>query len=62
MRVQAWASRLLQLLGIELRVRGRPVTQGPALVCNHISWLDIVVLHAAGTAASSPSPRCGAGP
>jgi hypothetical protein len=30
MRVQAWASRLLQLLAIELRVRGRPVTQGPA--------------------------------
>lgn len=47
MRVQAWASRLLQVLGIRLRVQGTPVLLGPALlVSNHISWLDIVVLHA----------------
>lgn len=47
MRVQAWASRLLQVLGIRLRVQGTPVAVGPALlVSNHISWLDIVVLHA----------------
>ena len=47
MQVQAWASRLLQVLGIALQVRGTPVALGPALlVSNHISWLDIVVLHA----------------
>ena len=46
-RVQAWASELLTLLAIELRVRGKPVVGGPALiVANHMSWLDIVVLHA----------------
>lgn len=46
-RVQVWASQLLRIWNIELEVRGKPVLQGPALlVCNHISWLDIVVIHA----------------
>lgn len=48
MRVQAWALQLLALWGIHLRVIGQPVTAGPALlVSNHISWLDILVIHAA---------------
>jgi 1-acyl-sn-glycerol-3-phosphate acyltransferase len=46
--VQAWAVRMLEILGVSLDVRGEPVAQGPALlVANHISWLDILVLHAA---------------
>jgi len=46
--VQAWARRMLQILGIPLRVEGRPPLQGPILlVANHISWLDILVMHAA---------------
>ena len=46
-RVQAWAMQLLRIWGIDLEVRGKPVIAGPALlVCNHISWLDIVVIHA----------------
>ena len=37
------------LAGIELQVGGAPLAAGPVLlVANHISWLDIVVLHAAG--------------
>ncbi len=48
MRVQAWALQLLALWGIHLQVLGQPVTSGPALiVSNHISWLDILVIHAA---------------
>lgn len=48
LQVQLWARGLLTVLGIELRVEGLPVVCGPALmVCNHISWLDIVVIHAA---------------
>jgi 1-acyl-sn-glycerol-3-phosphate acyltransferase len=48
LRVQAWASALVQLLGVQLRIRGPVPVQGPLLlVANHISWLDIVVLHAA---------------
>lgn len=47
-RVQAWASALLGKAGIRLEVIGHPVSDGPALlVANHISWLDIPVMHAA---------------
>lgn len=48
MRVQVWALQLLALWGIHVRVLGQPVVTGPALiVANHISWLDISVIHAA---------------
>ena len=48
-QVQAWSLRMLQVLGITLKVQGTPPAQGPLLlVANHISWLDIVVIHAAG--------------
>ena len=47
-RVQAWSLRMLALLGVGLEVRGQPPTSGPVLlVANHISWLDILVMHAA---------------
>jgi 1-acyl-sn-glycerol-3-phosphate acyltransferase len=47
-RVQAWAQAMLALLGIGLEVRGRPPVGGPMLlVANHISWVDILVMHAA---------------
>jgi 1-acyl-sn-glycerol-3-phosphate acyltransferase len=47
-RVQAWSLRMLALLGVGLEVRGRPPRNGPVLlVANHISWLDILVMHAA---------------
>lgn len=46
-RVHVWAQAMLKLAGIELSVSGLPVRDGPALlVANHLSWLDIVVLHA----------------
>ena len=48
MRVQLWAARALVCLGVQLRVAGTPPVCGPLLlVANHISWLDIVVMHAA---------------
>lgn len=47
--VQAWAGEMLRVFGIELRVSGQLAEGGSTLlVANHISWLDIVVLHAAG--------------
>ena len=47
-RVQAWALRMLTLLGVRLELRGQPPVAGPVLlVANHISWLDILVMHAA---------------
>ena len=48
-RVQAWSLQVLKVFGIALRVQGTPPAQGPLLlVANHISWLDIAVIHAAG--------------
>ena len=47
--VQQWARGFLRVWRIDLQVRGTPPAQGPLLlVANHISWLDILVLHAAG--------------
>jgi 1-acyl-sn-glycerol-3-phosphate acyltransferase len=46
--VQAWSRRMLRVLGVALEVRGDPGVKGPLLlVANHISWLDILVMHAA---------------
>ena len=47
-RVQEWARRMLRVLGVALQVHGDAGVQGPLLlVANHISWLDILVMHAA---------------
>ncbi|HEY1102810.1 MAG TPA: lysophospholipid acyltransferase family protein [Burkholderiaceae bacterium] len=46
--VQRWARGMLARLGIALVVEGSPAPAGPLLlVANHISWLDILVVHAA---------------
>ena len=46
--VQAWALKMLACLAIKLIVIGKPPVQGPVmLAANHISWLDILVMHAA---------------
>jgi 1-acyl-sn-glycerol-3-phosphate acyltransferase len=46
-RVQVWAGAMLRIVGIELVVKGTPPANGPMLlVANHISWLDILVMHA----------------
>jgi 1-acyl-sn-glycerol-3-phosphate acyltransferase len=46
-RIQVWALKMLALLGIALELRGQPPASGPVLlVANHISWLDILVMHA----------------
>ena len=46
--VQAWSATLLRRAGVQLQVKGEPPVKGPVLlVSNHISWLDIPLLHAA---------------
>ena len=48
LRVQHWAARMLELMGVRLVVEGTVPSHGPLLlVCNHLSWLDIVTIHAA---------------
>ncbi|VTU40544.1 2-acyl-glycerophospho-ethanolamine acyltransferase [Variovorax sp. PBS-H4] len=47
-RVQAWAARMLAIMGVRLVVQGTPPQKGPLLVVsNHVSWLDILTIHAA---------------
>ena len=47
-RIQAWALEMLACIAITLVVKGSPPAIGPMLLAaNHISWLDIVVVHAA---------------
>jgi 1-acyl-sn-glycerol-3-phosphate acyltransferase len=45
-RVTRWATQLLAILAVRVRVRGQPPPLGGALVAaNHVSWLDIHLLH-----------------
>jgi 1-acyl-sn-glycerol-3-phosphate acyltransferase len=45
-RIQTWSTRALSLADIRVQVSGHPpVPSTPVLVvCNHISWLDILVM------------------
>ena len=46
-RFRLWALELLAKLAIKLVVVGSPPGKGPwLLACNHLSWLDIIVLRA----------------
>jgi 1-acyl-sn-glycerol-3-phosphate acyltransferase len=45
-RVRWWAAKLLRLMGVTLQVEGSLEAGGAMLVANHVSWLDINVLHA----------------
>lgn len=47
-RVVAWARKLLAIVRVRVKVRGRPPAvrgEGALIVANHVSWLDIHVLH-----------------
>ncbi len=39
-----WMVRLVHILGLRLRVTGRPAVGPVLMAANHISWLDIVVI------------------
>jgi 1-acyl-sn-glycerol-3-phosphate acyltransferase len=45
--VQWWAAKLLRVAGVAFETSGTPRPGGALLVANHISWLDIVAIHAA---------------
>ncbi|MDM4767605.1 lysophospholipid acyltransferase family protein [Pelomonas sp. SE-A7] len=44
--IQAWSSRTLVLLGVELKCSGLPRPGAKLLLANHVSWLDIAAVHA----------------
>jgi 1-acyl-sn-glycerol-3-phosphate acyltransferase len=45
--VQSVCAIALRILGLPLRRDGMPMPGQGAMVCNHVSWLDILVLNAA---------------
>jgi 1-acyl-sn-glycerol-3-phosphate acyltransferase len=45
-RIGWWSQKMLRVLGIALRVDGQVASGGCLLAVNHISWLDIMVVHA----------------
>jgi 1-acyl-sn-glycerol-3-phosphate acyltransferase len=46
--ITAWARLLLRVLGIRLQADTPPtLPDGALLVCNHVSWLDLYLIHAA---------------
>ncbi len=46
-RIRWWAAKLFRMLGMTLEVRGRFRPGAKLLVSNHVSWLDIMAVHAA---------------
>lgn len=45
-RIRAWAAAMLRAIGVGLEVEGEPVRGGCLLAVNHVSWLDIMAVHA----------------
>lgn len=43
-QIQQWACAVLHVLGIQVRLQGA-IQRGQLLVANHVSWLDVIVLH-----------------
>ena len=48
---QAWSRRLLDLLAVDLAVRGVAPQPGSMIVANHVSWLDVYAINAVQPAA-----------
>lgn len=45
-RIQWWSLKMLRCLGLQLEVQGQFRAGGNLIVANHISWLDIMAVHA----------------
>ena len=45
-RIRWWSKKMLAVLGIALDVAGEPARRSSLLVANHVSWLDIMAVHA----------------
>ena len=45
-RIRWWSGRMIALLGAELRVEGQFRAGAKLVVANHVSWLDILAVHA----------------
>lgn len=45
-RIRWWSKKMLRLMGVALQTDGAPAPGGALLVANHVSWLDILAVHA----------------
>ena len=45
-RIRWWSRKMLGVLGIDFECVGVALRQSSLLVANHISWLDIMAVHA----------------
>ena len=45
-RIRGWSLGMLRSLGIGLQTHGEPAAGGSLLAANHVSWLDIMAIHA----------------
>ena len=45
-RIRWWSAKMLRLLGMELRIDGAFKPGAKLIVANHISWVDILAVHA----------------
>ena len=45
-RIRWWAKKMLAVLGIAFECEGEPLRRSALVVVNHISWLDIMAVHA----------------
>jgi 1-acyl-sn-glycerol-3-phosphate acyltransferase len=43
--IRAWSAGLLRIFGFRLRRVGRPLPGAALFVANHVSWIDITLLH-----------------
>jgi 1-acyl-sn-glycerol-3-phosphate acyltransferase len=46
-RIRWWAAKMFRVLGMSLEVQGRFRPGAKLIVANHVSWLDIMAVHAA---------------
>lgn len=46
-RIQWWSLKTLRVLGLELQLHGQIRPGATLIVANHVSWLDIMAVHAA---------------
>ena len=47
-RVRRWSRQLVHMMGVDIRMTGTLAHPNVLVVANHVSWLDIFALHAAG--------------
>jgi 1-acyl-sn-glycerol-3-phosphate acyltransferase len=45
-RIRWWSRKMLAVLGIAFECEGAPLHESSLLVANHVSWLDIMAVHA----------------